>query len=180
MIADARAAQAGDVITINIIDQSEGETGTESSTDRKANLVAGIENFFGKEAKYGDGRRASGNDVDVQLNKLLKADSTLSFESEGETKQDHKLIAKISAVVTAVLPNGNLKIHGFKVTGVGREQNNITVEGIVRPEDIDFENTVDSTKIANAIISYEVRGPNTGDMQSPGFMMRVFNKYWPF
>ncbi|MBN1517215.1 flagellar basal body L-ring protein FlgH [Candidatus Sumerlaeota bacterium] len=180
MTADVKACRPGDLLTVNIIDRSEGESTVESKGQRKSSILAGIENFFGKEANYGTGRLATGKNADVQLDKLIKADSTASFESDGEAKQDHKLIAEVSAQVVDVLPGGVMKIYGYKVTGVGREQNYITVEGLLRPEDLDSENQIDSTRLANATIIYGARGPNTGDLQSPGIIMRGFYKFWPF
>ena len=180
MVGDVRAMRPGDVITVNIVDIGEGASSTASAVDRQSDIKAGISNFFGLETEFGDGARASGRKEDLQLDKMLQASSDLSFSSNGDLQRDHKLLAKISAIVIDVLPNGNFKIHGYKVTTIGKEKNYFTVQGIVRPIDLDVSNTIDSTMIANATIEYGVHGPNSGDVQNPGWVIRVFNKVWPF
>jgi flagellar L-ring protein precursor FlgH len=180
LVGSVKAMRPGDVITVNIVDIGEGESSTAAAVQRKSDLLAGISNLFGFESEFGSGDRASGRQQDVQLDKMLKANSELSYSADGELQRDHKLLAKISAVVVDVLPNGNFKIHGYKVTTIGKEQNFITVQGTVRPTDLDAANTIDSTLIANASIEYGVNGPNTGDVQSPGWGMRIFSMLWPF
>ncbi|MCX7991914.1 MAG: flagellar basal body L-ring protein FlgH, partial [Proteobacteria bacterium] len=90
-----------------------------------------------------------------------------------------KLDATISAKVIEVLPNGNLVLESRKEIVINRENQILVLRGIVRPEDIQLDNTILSTKIADSKI-YLVGEGVIGDKQGQGWLVRIIDKIWPF
>ncbi|MBL4709532.1 MAG: flagellar basal body L-ring protein FlgH, partial [Flavobacteriales bacterium] len=107
-------------------------------------------------------------------------DSENEFEGEGKSNQSNKLSGSISVTVSAVLPNGNLLVQGEKWIQINQGSEFIRLKGIVRPADISANNTVQSTQIADAKISYGGKGA-LADANVSGWMVRFFmSPLWPF
>ncbi len=97
-----------------------------------------------------------------------------SGSADGETKRSGTLEADITTQVTEVFENGNLRITGTKNIKINGEDQKISLSGIIRPKDIELDNTISSKKIADANIEYEGEGP-VSDKQKPGLLQRLFN-----
>ncbi len=175
---DDKAHTLGDIIMVSIsVDRSAEEKAT-TDLSRDSAIDAGIESFFGMEENLrGIGSRNPLNNTTPA--QLIKSTSKSTFKGDGTTTRDGKITASISAIVTHVYPNGNMRIYGSQDTRVNHEISTLTVSGIVRPSDISFDNVVDSKRIANAIIEVVGRGV-IDDKQKPGILMRAFDKLWPF
>ena len=102
-----------------------------------------------------------------------------SSEGKGSIDRKEELLTNVAAVVTQVLPNGNLVVEGKQEIRVNYEIRELIVAGIVRPEDIQSDNTIDSTKIAEARIAYGGRGQIT-DVQQPRYGQQVLDVLLPF
>ena len=168
---DQRAHQIGDILTVkvNITDKANLSNETQRSRDNKED--SGIDNFFGKS-------KVPIMNAAVPT-RIFTADSTASSDGKGSVNRQEALQTNVAGVVTQVLPNGNLVIEGRQEIRVNFEIRELIVAGIVRPEDIESDNTIESTKIAQARIAYGGRGQIT-DVQQPRYGQQVLDVVLPF
>jgi flagellar L-ring protein precursor FlgH len=169
---DQRAHQVGDILTVlvKITDRAQFENETQRSRSNKEN--SGIDDFIGAKA-------LSPSAAKFIPGRILTADSTASSEGKGSIDRKEELLTNLAVVVTQVLPNGNLVIEGKQEIRVNFEVRELIVGGIVRPEDIQSDNTIESTKIAEARIAYGGRGQIT-DVQQPRYGQQVLDVLLPF
>ncbi len=172
--SDPRARGVNDIITILIVENATGENTATSSGKKKSEVKAGIPTFFGWEAELA-GKVTKGFDS----SSLLSANLDKSFDADGKTARSGKIVATLSARVVRVLPNGNLVILGQREISINNEKETIFVSGIIRREDIKADNTVVSTKIADARIFYGGKGQVSED-QRAGWAGRLISVLWPF
>jgi len=170
---NAKARRKGDILTIVISEVASASKAAKTDTSRSSSISAGIPNFMGLET-VGMLKNNVGD-----LSKLLSASTDSTFGGAGSTSRQETLNATISAKVIEVLPNGNLQIEGRRNVKVNNEDQIIIIEGTVRPTDIDQNNAVNSIYIADAKISYAGKGI-ISDRQSPGWLMNIVDKLWPF
>ena len=112
------------------------------------------------------------------LQDLKRDGTTVKTEGGGNTDQNASLQGVITAMVTEVLPNGNLVVQGEKQLSMTEGSEFIQVRGIVRSTDIQMDNSVSSQRLANAQIAYK----GTGDLASstqPGWLTSMLFKFWP-
>ncbi|MDV7389727.1 flagellar basal body L-ring protein FlgH, partial [Arthrospira platensis SPKY1] len=105
------------------------------------------------------------------------AEQKRSFDGEADAGQSNSLTGNISVTVAEVMPNGLLRIRGEKWLTIAEGDEFIRLSGLVRPEDITIDNTVVSTKIADARIAYSATGA-FADVNRAGWMTRFFNSEW--
>ncbi len=172
---DLRAAQIGDLLTVNIVETSRANNKAATKTGRDSSINAGITNLLGWEGKIGELGLPSG----FQNENMFKASFTNDFDGSGETTRNETMTASITARVIEVTHNGNLFIKGSRKVKVNNEAKYITLTGLVRPADISPDNTVLSSYIAEASIEYSGSGP-VSDKQKPGWLMRAVDFVWPF
>lgn len=170
---DLKARRRGDIITIVISETASASKEAKTGTSRDSSVGAGIPNLLGLETSG----FVKNNFTD--LANLIKANTNTSFKGTGSTSRQENLKATIAARVVDVQTNGNLMIEGRRNIKVNEEDQIIVLEGIVRSRDIAPDNTVNSIYVADARISYSGRGI-ISDQQSPGWLMNIFNKIWPF
>ncbi len=168
---DQRAHQIGDILTIKVKIADKAQLDNQTKRERTAGEDSGITNLFGL-TKLPFTRQAIPN-------RLLTTDSTTTNDGKGNINRQEILQTNVAAVVTQVLPNGNLVIEGKQEVRVNFEMRELIVAGIVRPEDIEADNTMDSQKIAQARISYGGRGQIT-DIQQPRWGQQLFEHIMPF
>ena len=169
---DQRAMQVGDIMTVKvkITDKAAIENGTKRSRDSKED--SGVTDFIGSKLLTGDAAK-------LMPGKILSTDSTSSTDNKGSVNRQEALLTNVAAVVTQVLPNGNLVLEGKQEIRVNFEVRELIVAGIVRPEDIQSDNTIDSSKIAEARIAYGGRGQIT-DVQQPRYGQQALDILLPF
>jgi flagellar L-ring protein precursor FlgH len=169
---DQRAHQIGDILTVKvkITDQAKLENATARS--RTATEDSGVDAFFGKkQLPIITGVKIPG--------KIFTADSEASSEGKGSVDRKEEVTTNVAGVVTQLLPNGNMVIEGRQEIRVNFEIRELIVAGVVRPEDIESDNTIDSSKIAQARIAYGGRG-QISDVQQPRYGQQVLDVILPF
>jgi len=169
---DQRAQQIGDILTVMVNITDKANIANETQRSRANTEDSGITNFLGSNTIK---TPASA----ILPGRILTADSTASSDGKGSVNRQEALQTNVAAVVTQVLPNGNLVVEGKQEIRVNFEIRELIVAGIVRPEDIQSDNTIDSSKIAQARIAYGGRGQIT-DVQQPRYGQQVLDVVLPF
>jgi flagellar L-ring protein precursor FlgH len=168
LFTDARALRANDLVVIKIEEVADAKRSANTNLSRESESAAKIDAFLGLLEK---------------LNKSGKAElggmSKSSFKGQGDTNRSEYLTATVPAMVSKVLPNGNLFIEGHRVILVNNEEQHFYISGVVRPIDIDQENSVKSSMVADAEIEFVGRGVLT-DNQKQGWLSRFLGWIWPF
>jgi flagellar L-ring protein precursor FlgH len=154
-----RAAQVGDVITIVLVERTQGTSTSTSATDHNGSIgltpptTGPLSLFSPTDASMG------GNST---------------FTGHGQTGQSNSLVGEISVVISEVLPNGTMRIRGEKLLRINRGNETIRISGIVRPGDIAADNRVASTRVADARIDYVGRG-EISRASRQGWLQRFFS-----
>lgn len=169
LFTDARALRANDLVVIKIEERADARRTADTDLERTSEANAQISAFLGMLEKI----KSAGVDP------TLTGSSKSSFKGEGQTGRTEHLTATVPAMVTKVLPNGNLFIEGHRVILVNNEEQHFYISGVVRPIDIDQENSVKSAMVADAQIEFVGRGV-LSDNQKQGWLSRVLGKVWPF
>lgn len=169
---DQRAGQIGDLVTVlvSITDTANIANSTERQRDGSESMGASgaVGSLLTKVLPSGTDASAA---VDLS--------GSGSSSGSGTVNRSETLSTRVSAVVTQVLPNGNLVIEGKQEVRVNFEVRELIVAGVIRPQDIAADNTIPSEKIAEARISYGGRGQIT-DVQQPRYGQQVLDIILPF
>ncbi len=168
-----RASKPGDTVTVVVDEESQASGSGKTKGERKQDHSASITDLGGLMTKLQKIFSA------LDPTKLIGAKTESKFQGDGSTTRQGKLSARISATVTRVLRNGNLLIKGEQHMKINYEDQILVVEGIIRPYDILPDNTVLSSSLADARISYNGFGV-VAEKQKPGWLVRVLDHIWPF
>ena len=155
--ADKKNLQKGSLVTVLIYEQAAASTSAGTNTGRDTDF-----SFIGR-----DSNSTERGDIELGSN----------FDGKGTISREGKLIASVSVTIEEVLDNGEMKIKGQQLIEFNDEKQHIKLEGRIRPEDVTADNTVLSTRIADARLTYVGDGL-LGRQQKPGFLSRIFN--WLF
>ncbi len=167
---DQRAHQIGDLLTVTVNITDQANFANETQRSRTQTEDSGITAFLGSNLL---------GSKSILPGRLLTADSNTSTDGKGSIVRQETLQTNIAAVVTQLLPNGNLVVEGKQEIRVNFEKRELIVAGIVRPEDIQSDNTIDLSKIAQARIAYGGHGQIT-DVQQPRYGTQVMDVLLPF
>jgi flagellar L-ring protein FlgH len=169
---DQRANRVGDILTVTVNITDKANIANETQRSRTNKEDSGITDFLGsKTIKTPATALIPG--------RILTADGSSSSDGKGSVNRQEALQTNVAAVVTQILPNGNLVVEGKQEIRVNFEIRELIVAGIVRPEDIQSDNTIDSSKIAEARIAYGGRGQIT-DVQQPRYGQQLMDVVLPF
>lgn len=171
---DQRAAKVGDILTVVIVIDDSASIANSTSRTRTASEAAGIPNFLGLEG--GSIQRILDT---ADLGELINADSAANNDGQGNITRAEQIELRVAALVTQVLPNGNLVLQGKQEVRVNFELRDLTIQGVIRPEDITARNEITYDKIAEARISYGGRG-QIMDAQQPRWGQQIYDVVWPW
>jgi flagellar L-ring protein precursor FlgH len=166
---DQRAHKIGDILTVVVTIDDQAQISNQTQAKRDSSNGAGVGGALGSIF----GAAMPGVDPSIETT------SGISNSGAGSVARKENLTTQVAAVVTQVLPNGNLVIEGRQEVRVNFEVRDLIVAGIVRPEDIGSDNTIPSAKIAEARIAYGGRGQIT-DVQQPRYGQQIMDAILPF
>ncbi len=170
---DQRAARVGDILTVNVLIADRAQIDNKTARSRSGN-----EGFSAAGALESAMLDAMPLDLNAG-SAVVDLNSDGASAGAGSVNRKEDLRTNVAAVVTQILPNGNLVIEGRQEVRVNFEMRELIVAGIVRPEDISASNVIDSSKIAEARISYGGRGQIT-DVQQPRYGQQILDILLPF
>jgi flagellar L-ring protein precursor FlgH len=165
LFTDARALREHDLVVVKVEEIADAKRSADTDLSRDSATTAALNAFVEAVA-----------DLPAVS---LDGKSRTAFKSLGSTARTERLTATVPSIVRKVLPNGNLFIEGHRVVLVNSEEQHFYISGVVRPIDIDGENSVKSTMVADAEIEFTGRGVLT-ENQRPGWFAKWFNRLWPF
>ncbi len=167
---DPRANHVGDIITVAITIADNAQISNETKRDRTNTDNANLTNFFGLENTLGPG---------ITPKNLVDMGSSTGNDGAGSINRSEAINLTLAALVTQVLPNGNLVIAGHQQVKVNTEMRDLQISGVVRTEDITSDNTVNLAQIAEARIAYGGQGQIT-DFQQPRYGSQLFDILMPW
>lgn len=171
---DQRASRIGDILTVNIEIDDSAQLSNSSNRTREGSTSVGVGNFFGLEGALG--RILPG---EFDNNNMVSADAESEHRGQGAINRQEKIELTVAAVIVDRLPNGNLVIAGRQEVRINAELRELTVSGLIRPEDIDANNTISQEQIAEARISYGGRG-SISAVQRPNWGQRLGDAITPW
>ncbi len=171
---NVRARRVGDILLVNLVEDTEASHTNEGSVDKNNSTSITSPTFFGQGISFNNPFSSNPYNLGQSL------ESSTAFDGDGENTQNNEFSGSLSVTVTEVLSNGYLRVRGEKRIGMTGGNEYIRVSGIVRPEDIDVHNTVESTRIADATLVYVGDGQVT-DASKMGWLARFFiSAVFPF
>lgn len=171
---DQRASRIGDIITVEIEIDDSAELSNSSNRQRSADTSAGVSNFFGLETAVGQVFNSA-----FDPSNMITANSDSSHNGSGAINREEKIELTVAAVIVDRLPNGNLVLAGRQEVRINGELRELTVSGIIRPEDVTARNRINHTQIAEARISYGGRGQISA-VQRPNWGQRIGDAITPW
>ena len=177
LMRDIRAFAPMDLISILIIEDTEARSQADTRLRKNSSFEAAITSLLGLDSKIEDSNNSTSSPV--SLDNAIGTETASEFNGIGETNRRGRLRGTVSAMVAEVLPSGILRIEGQKIISTNNEEEVMTISGLVRPEDVNTMNEIDSRKVANMRIDYSGRG-TVGRQQSPGWAIAVLDAIWPF
>lgn len=166
---DRRARRVGDILTINLTERTQASKTAESDIEKSSSLT------LPQPTIMGQGVSILGNPLSATLN-----GGTRTTSGSGDADQSNSLTGSITVTVADVLPSGVMLVRGEKWMTLTSGDEYIRVSGLVRPEDVQPDNSVDSPKLADARITYSGTGA-LHDSNQPGWLTRFFySPLWPF
>ena len=166
---DIKATRIGDLLTVVLTEATNASKDYSLEADKETTIDFPNPTIFGND------------DITVEGKQVLNSSATANreIEGEGELTQENSLDGNITVTVTQVLPNGYLVIKGEKLLTLNEGSEVVRISGIVRPTDIDSNNMIESTKIANAHITYTGNGVVSNSSKA-GWLSRFFmTALWP-
>ena len=175
LFEDYRAHKVGDILTVMLVETTDASKSASTKASKSTSMDIQNPTLFGQQAGLA-------NPVNLGITKLgnlaFNSDTSHDFSGSGSSTQSNSLQGTIAVVVSEVLANGNLIVQGEKIIALNQGDEFVRLSGIVRPRDISANNTILSTQVANAHISYGGKGTiNSANIL--GWLAKFFLTFWP-
>lgn len=177
LFADSRARRVGDIVVVKLVENTKAQNKAETSADKSSGNDYSVTAMFDQK-KSGFIPFLGIAPVKVGQPTLQTA-SASDLDATGKTKRENYVTSSLAARVLRVLPGGLLQIEGAREIRVNNETEYMVVRGMIRARDVDADNSVYSTQIADASIEYFGKGV-LADKQKPGWFTRLMDNVWPF
>jgi flagellar L-ring protein precursor FlgH len=168
---DQRAAQVGDIVTVLVNMSDTANVQNATTATRNSGETAGLANFFGMESLMPK--------TIADPSKLVTMNSSNNNGGTGQIQRSEAVTIRVAGIVTQVLPNGNLVVSARQEFRVNSELRELQITGVIRPQDIASDNTVQHDRMAEARITYGGRGQLT-TVQSPRWGQQLMDILMPF
>lgn len=166
LFEDVKARRLGDILTIRLVEKTDAKTKADTDLNKEGSVLVAVPTLLGQP-------------LNVDGDNLFDLDTQRASTGEAESKQSNSLKGDITVTVVEVQSNGNLRVRGEKWIYLNQGEEYIRIIGLVRPEDIAADNSVLSTRVADARISYGGTGP-VADTNAAGWLARFFlSPFWP-
>lgn len=169
LLRDFKARQVGDLVFVDVVEQSKATVESSAKRNRDSGNLGGLVPLVNALPVNGAAT------VGAVLPELGKR----KFEGTGTTERTSKINARITARVVEVLPNGDLRIQAVKMVKINKETEQLAVTGIVRPNNLSKDNSIDTNFIGDLRVEINGKGIASAD-NAPGWLFRVFDKLSPF
>jgi flagellar L-ring protein precursor FlgH len=182
LFEDTKARRLNDLITINIVESLSGSGKADTDTSRESTIDYELTNLLGMNKDFNLHNVFGLKDLYKGANVFeptIASKAKSEFKGSGDTNREGTLVATITAKVVEVMPNGNLVLEARKELTINNERQILVLSGIVRNDDIGVDNTILSSKIADAQVYYVGDGV-LQEKQSPGWLVRTLDYIWPF
>ena len=173
---DQRATRIGDILTVKVSIDDKAELDNTTARNRTGTTNASVSSLLGKQDALGRLLPPGGN---FDPTNLVDATGTSTTSGTGSISRKEKIDLTLAATIAQVLPNGNLVVAGRQEVRINGEMRELTVAGVVRPEDIGADNSIRHDQLAEARISYGGRG-TISTVQKPGWGQRVTDAITPW
>ena len=161
LFADQKARNVGDILTVQLVERTQASATSSTNASKSSNVAVPAPTLFGAPATIG------GRTLDSEVG----AES--EFGGSGNSTQSNRLDGNVTVTVAERLPNGYLVVRGQKWIRINQANEHIQIQGIVRPADIGPDNTILSSRVADAQIAYRGRG-SLAQATAPGWLTRFF------
>ncbi len=176
LFSDSRARRVGDIVVVNIMENTSAQNTANTDADKESTSNYGVSSLFGltqialpagMRIPIGAGTSAAGGGSGSEIS------------ASGQTDRGNTVTSSLASRVIRVLPGGILQIEGVRQIRVNEETQYMVLSGTIRARDIDANNTIMSTQVADANIQYYGQGV-LADKQKPGWLTRFLDNLWPF
>ena len=172
LYADHKASRVGDIVTVVIQEAAAAQSTQNKQSTRTSSVNDAVTQFLFTPASSGLGTHA-GQAPSLQVG------GTSNYTGGGQITNSQSVNSRAAVIVTDVLPNGNFVIEGVRLITFSGETQYVVLHGIVRPDDIGSDNTVNSTNIADAGIEVVSKG-SLSDAEKMGWFSKVYEMLRPF
>lgn len=169
LLIDFKARRVGDLVFVDVVESSEATVESGAKRDRDSGTVGGVVTAAG--ALPVPGAAVAGA--------VIGALGKRKYDGKGSTQRASDVRARITARVVEVLPNGDLRIEALKLVRINKETEQVAVTGIVRPNDLNSDNSIATYEIGDLRVEFNGKGVASKD-NAPGWLFRLFDKISPF